>query len=279
MLDEEIGSFSVSCLFKNVEDRLTWAFTGVYEPVINYLREDLWAELSAVAFRWEVPWCVGGDFNVIQSALPRITSDHNPILLSSGGIRSGRTPFRFENMWLLSEGFTDRVGEWWNSYSVMGKPSFVLAKKLKLLKEDLRKWNSEVFGNLKDKKDKVVDEIRRWDLEEQYRPLSEVEKVRRSNAKEEFWKIAKFEEISWRQKSRNLWLREGERNTRFFHRMANCNRRKNFIGKIMIDGRTLCREEEISTGANYQSYSETKYYLWEEFVFYLARLNVSNLEI
>lgn len=31
---------------------------------------------------------------LIQSALPRLTSDHDPILLNSGGFRSG-----FENMW------------------------------------------------------------------------------------------------------------------------------------------------------------------------------------
>ncbi|KAG5544180.1 hypothetical protein RHGRI_016808 [Rhododendron griersonianum] len=60
-------------------------------------------------------------------------------------------------MWLLSEGFAERVGEWWTSYSVMGKPSFVLAKKLKMLKADLRRWNSEVFGRLEFRKAKVVD--------------------------------------------------------------------------------------------------------------------------
>lgn len=65
-IDEEFGSFSVSCLFKNVEDGLLWAFTGVYGPVLNQLREELWVELSAVAFWWEAPWCVGGDFNVVR---------------------------------------------------------------------------------------------------------------------------------------------------------------------------------------------------------------------
>lgn len=40
-----------------------WVFTGLYGPVNNRCRED---ELSAVAFRWDVPWCVGGDFNVVR---------------------------------------------------------------------------------------------------------------------------------------------------------------------------------------------------------------------
>ncbi|KAH7834405.1 hypothetical protein Vadar_015625 [Vaccinium darrowii] len=101
-------------------------------------------------------------------------------------------------MWLLTEGFVERVGEWWNNYSVIGKPSFVLAKKLKMLKEDLRKWNIEIFGRLEFQKGKVVDVISHWDLEEQVRDLSEEEKLLRDNAKEEFGEdlLVKEEEIS-----------------------------------------------------------------------------------
>lgn len=56
--DDAIGSFSVSCLFKNVADGFSWVFTGVYGPVINHHRGELWDELSAVAFRWDAPWWV-----------------------------------------------------------------------------------------------------------------------------------------------------------------------------------------------------------------------------
>ncbi|KAI8555491.1 hypothetical protein RHMOL_Rhmol05G0176900 [Rhododendron molle] len=64
-LDDEVGMFSVSCLFKNVADGFRWVFIRLYSPVINRLGEDMWEELSAVAFRWDAPWCVGGDFNVV----------------------------------------------------------------------------------------------------------------------------------------------------------------------------------------------------------------------
>jgi hypothetical protein len=33
----------------------------------------------------------------------------------------------------------------WDSYYVKGNPSYVLARKLKALKGDLKKWNVEVF--------------------------------------------------------------------------------------------------------------------------------------
>jgi len=44
------------------------------------------------------------------------------------------------------------------------------------------------------------------------------------------------EEISWRQKSRILWLKEVDKCTKFFHRVANSNRRFNAIESLSING-------------------------------------------
>jgi len=40
------------------------------------------------------------------------------------------------------------------------------------------------------------------------------------------------EEIFWRQKSRIQWIREGERNTKFFHKTTIAHRAHNKITKI-----------------------------------------------
>jgi hypothetical protein len=44
------------------------------------------------------------------------------------------------------------------------------------------------------------------------------------------------EEISWRKKSQALWLREGDKNTKFFHRVANSKKRNNAIESLIING-------------------------------------------
>ena len=45
-----------------------------------------------------------------------------------------------------------------------------------------------------------------------------------------------MEETSWRKKSREIWLKEGDKNTGFFQRVANSQRRRNSIDKIRIGG-------------------------------------------
>ncbi|RVW63586.1 hypothetical protein CK203_057419 [Vitis vinifera] len=64
VLDWEEGQFTLSCRFRNVENGVSWIFTGVYGPFSKMEREALWDELGAIRGLWEDPWCIGGDFNI-----------------------------------------------------------------------------------------------------------------------------------------------------------------------------------------------------------------------
>ena len=65
-LDEFVGRFSVSILLHDVRSNVEWVASSIYGPTVASDREDFWLELSAVAGRWNCPWVLGGDFNLIR---------------------------------------------------------------------------------------------------------------------------------------------------------------------------------------------------------------------
>ena len=71
--------------------------------------------------------------------------------------------------------------------------------------------------------------------EETHRLIAE-EKLEQVNFRTNIEKLTILEEISWRQKFRVLHLKEGDANTRFFHRMGNSNRKNNGIESLMVNG-------------------------------------------
>ena len=48
--------------------------------------------------------------------------------------------------------------------------------------------------------------------------------------------------------SRELWLKEGDKNTWFFHQMANAHWRNNSLDRIKINGVELAEEHEVREG-------------------------------
>jgi hypothetical protein len=65
-VESYVGEYVVACSLKNVVDGFSWAFAGVYGPHIISSRRLLWDELAGLMSWWDMPWCIGGDFNVTR---------------------------------------------------------------------------------------------------------------------------------------------------------------------------------------------------------------------
>jgi hypothetical protein len=101
------------------------------------------------------------------------------------------------------------------------------------------------FGHVSLKKQQMMADLRELDDVEDSRSLSSEERGRREQLVVGLEKVILMDEISWRQKSRVLWLKEGDKNSSFFHRIANSNRNANTIGHLIINGTASTDQDEI----------------------------------
>jgi endonuclease/exonuclease/phosphatase family metal-dependent hydrolase len=89
---------------------MEWAFPGVYGPNRDSYRRHLWEELAGLMCLWEVPWCIGGDFNVTLFQSGR-----------SGGARRRRAVAAFADfaseMGLMDLHLAGSVSTWSNNRS------------------------------------------------------------------------------------------------------------------------------------------------------------------
>ncbi|XP_057791072.1 uncharacterized protein LOC131008195 [Salvia miltiorrhiza] len=177
-------------------------------------------------------------WNAINThVLPRITSDHSPIILQcSPHVARGRRAFRFLNMWTDHPGFMEVVGNSWAEQISTPCPILRVMLKLKRLKRVLKDWNYSVFGNIDTQLATynqdlaaIQDQISREGYNDD-NFLEEISKQAAINT------LLTRKNTHLQQQSRLTWLKDGDRNTAFFHRMLRHRKTGLLINHLMIDG-------------------------------------------
>ncbi|GLU22472.1 hypothetical protein SLE2022_385450 [Rubroshorea leprosula] len=174
--------------------------------------------------------------NCVQLALKRSISDHCPISLVSDIHNWGPKPFRFINSWSLHPEFNHLIEKLWSSFEVEGYWGFKCKEKLRRLKQHLKKWNKEVFGNIDSQLEQAMKKVDFVDRKCEDQDLSEEDVLKRKDGFEELWLCLKKKESLWRQKSRVTWIKEGDANTAYFHKFVNSRRKKNMLHGVNNQG-------------------------------------------
>ncbi|XP_038972547.1 uncharacterized protein LOC120104815 [Phoenix dactylifera] len=259
-----------------------WIFAAVYASTDFRARRTLWEEASKLVDQGQ-PMLIAGDFNWprftwcnnqqgparvwerldrafatagwIQEFpdnhvkhLPRIASDHSPILVCTDRPIPFRCPFRFERLWLCYPRSWGVVSEAWNK-PVRGDAMYRVSRRLELTRRYLRRWNRVEVGNIFRRIEELEEAIANMQLREASGGgLSHVELSELRSFLSMHDALLSQQEIFWRQKSRVQWIQEGDRNTKFFHQSTLIRRQRNRIrsirdedGQAIEDPIMICR--------------------------------------
>jgi exonuclease III len=178
--------------------------------------------------------------------IPKSGSDHWPIVFClDPGFPTRPKPFRFEKFWLTHPDFNQLAHTWWAQAEIdHGTHMYKFQQRLKNFKLHLKRWNKSTFGNILLRKREIESQ-----LEELQRTFITGSRTQNLAREEEGLMVdleacREQEEILWRQKSRVQWLKEGERNTKFFHRAMTHRRYINRITQLEDDQGTPIRDHD-----------------------------------
>ncbi|XP_062028765.1 uncharacterized protein LOC133744717 [Rosa rugosa] len=134
-------------------------------------------------------------------------------------------------MWLKHEDCHEIVQQQWQR-PVLGQPMFLVSKKIARTSIALDVWQRSVFGD----RQKALISATRSRLEELLSLSATPELLaERGTLMARLESLLSKEELYWSQRAKVSWLKEGDRNTGFFHRKASNRKRKNFIGGLYDD--------------------------------------------
>ncbi|KAL0456837.1 UNVERIFIED_CONTAM: putative mitochondrial protein [Sesamum latifolium] len=167
-------------------------------------------------------------------------SDHSPLLIelcpqASWNFSGCRKCFRFEAAWLQEAACEAMVTKAWR---VTG----TLRDKITAVGAQLSQWRRRYGREAQDRIKHLEASLTTLNRT----TLSPSVKEKQQTTKAELTKLIIQEEVYWKQRSKVLWLKEGDRNSSFFHAKASRRHQNNSVRKLRrSDGSWAVSGEEV----------------------------------
>jgi hypothetical protein len=163
------------------------------------------------------------------------------------------SPFKLNPEWLKDDTFGNIVKQVWNDprHLIIDGAQKRLVKKLSLLKLRIKEWAKEKRKKDQEDLSKIEEAIESVYTNISLGITTMEDSLKLSKLELKETDILLAEEESWRQKSRAIWIKSGDRNTKFFHLYASHRRNKKFIWEIndekgnVHSGQQAIKEEAV----------------------------------
>jgi hypothetical protein len=159
-----------------------------------------------------------------------INSDHAPLILCCDAMkREGRRKpwFRYEANWALEEEGQQIITRAWQQNVPNHDPWKALDMRMKWCKEGLNLWQKEIKGRSRGVLTGLQNRIKF--LQSREGPWN-VEEIK--NLQGEMNLLMEKEDLRWKQQAKEEWLKNGDRNTKYYHACVNSRRQKKKIWTI-----------------------------------------------
>jgi hypothetical protein len=154
--------------------------------------------------------------DVMVQVLSTNVSDHKPLLIAmmkeTEDRRVRSSGFKFEASWLLDEEYNRVVQEVWIETEGGITAIGTVQEKLAPCQTKLKNWSSRKFGQA----EKVLKEkTKALEVLQRNEGLENVEEIKCLQGEIDY--ILDQEDVKWKQRGKQNWFREGDRNTSFFN--------------------------------------------------------------
>lgn len=168
--------------------------------------------------------------------LPMETSDHLPIFIQTDGEEEvNNRPFRFLHAWTFDNSSFRVVKDTWEKGPLGGFESYKTICRLKTTLNALKLWNRNSFGFANTRICQLEEQLGMLQLhDDDNGDGTSAEQTRiQQELLEQRWRLEQI----LKQKSRELWLCDGDKNSHFFHASIQVRRRQNRILVVqMLEG-------------------------------------------
>lgn len=151
----------------------------------------------------------------------------------------GQPRFRFEAAWNKNEHTREILRKVWRIKKPSGDGWGAVQHNLEESKKVLLQWrriNDDPVEGIIKQKTRDIKTLQEHD------GLLDMDSIR--VLQQDVSVLMEEEELKWRQRAKELWLKEGDKNTQFFHACASQRKHVNMITQILDEGGNVCSTTE-----------------------------------